>query len=200
MPLQRRFLPPRRRFAHRHDDGVARRAARQPRERLLVGEVVQLGARIARRPLGAVEHDHLGDAADAPLQIARHLFEARAIVRAQLHDVLRCADAFAAVRCAVGHKKLDRFLRLHVARSVGVVIVEKSAADVGAGGSNPPERGRIVLIGDDKQKFREREVRADGRLAVAHASSVFISAPGDKTESFACSRVQFSASSRARGS
>ena len=148
---------------------VPRDAPRLPRERGLVRELVHLGAAVARQALGAIENDDVGRAGDAALQLARHLFQPRPIIRRHVRDEARGADALAAEPGGFGGEKLDGLLRLRIARAVGVVVVEEPAADVRAGAANLRQRGGVVLIRQHEEELRVCEIgRRVGLTVRAH--------------------------------
>src|SRR5436190_10303197 len=83
-----------------------------------------------------------------------------------MDDEARGADALASFRRTVGLEKLNGLLRLRVARPVGVIVVEEASADIRSGAADFQLRRRVVLVGQNEQELREREIRSEAVLAV----------------------------------
>ena len=122
---------------------------------------MHLGTRVTWRAIRTIEHEDVGVIREAPSQVPLDFRQARTIARRHLHHVWRSGQPIVADHLVRG-EKLDGLARLHVARAVGVEVVEESAGDDGARRPETSPRRVIVSARDDEDELREGEV--DDRL------------------------------------
>src|SRR6266550_1940074 len=164
--IERRLLPPLAALGNRQDDGVARDAAGLALRGTAIGEVVQLRARIARRPFRAVNRDHVADIAETATELGFEFVQPRPVLARHLHHVLRGRNTRIGVMIAVGNEELNRLARLRFARAVRVVVVEVAARHLATGRAQLRQRRLVIEADNDEQKFRVRQI--GGGAGVGH--------------------------------